>query len=230
MALPLREAFLGTPGDVFGPAIDGATLPKAPYDALVAGEIARVPTILGTNLNEGQSFLKLYGRDPTPKEARNILDALVGMAKTNAVAGRYPIDTSTKQALIDIITDGVFTCGARRAARALRDAGVATYRYQFTYPYSIPAFADLVMTHGFDIPFVFGSGLFGSTFDDAQRAMSDTVQGYWSRFAERGDPNGAGAPAWPPFKADEAHLALAAPPAAGRDLKRDVCDFWDGIY
>jgi para-nitrobenzyl esterase len=230
LALPLREAFLGTPGDVFGPAIDGVTLPKAPYDAIVAGEIAKVPTILGTNLNEGQSFLKLYGRDPTPKEARNILGALVGAAKTDAVANRYPIDTTTKQALVDIITDGVFTCGARRAARALRGAGVTTYRYQFAYPYSPQAFPDLVTTHGFEIPFVFGYGLFGSTFNEAQLAVVDTVQGYWSRFAKTGEPNGGGARAWPVFGADDAYLSIDAPPVAGKDLKKDVCDFWDGIY
>lgn len=229
-ALPLRQAFLGMPGDVFGPAIDGVTLPKAPYDALVAGELTKVPVILGTNLNEGQSFLKLYGKDPTPAEARAILDTLVGTAKTDAVAGRYPVDTATKQALTDIITDGVFTCGARRAARALRGAGVTTYRYQFTYPYAFAAFPDLIATHGYEIPFIFGNGLFGVALDDAQLAVADSVRGYWSHFAKTSDPNGGGAPTWPVFGADEAYLALDAPPVAGKDLKKDVCDFWDGIY
>ena len=225
MALPLRQAFLGMPGDVFGPAIDGVTLPKAPYDALVAGEIAKVPTILGTNLNEGQSFLKLYGKDPTPTEARAILDTLVGKTKTDAVAARYPIDTSTKQAMIDVITDGVFTCGARRAARALRDAGVTTFRYQFTYPYSFGGFSDLVASHGFEIPFVFGNGLFGTSLNDEQLGVFDTMEGYWSRFAATGQPNASGATTWPSFGADEGYLAINAPPVAGKDLKREVCDF-----
>ncbi len=229
-ALPLREAFLGMPGDVFGPAIDGVTLPKAPYDAIAAGEISKVPVILGTNVNEGQSFLKLYGRDPTPAEARSILETLVGKAKADAVAGKYPVDTATKTALTDIITDGVFTCGTRRAARALRNAGVKTWRYQFTYPYALFAFPELVATHGFEIPFVFGYGLFGSSLSDADLEVVASVQGYWSRFGKSGDPNGAGAPAWPAFGPDDAYLALDAPPVAKADLKKETCDFWDGIY
>ena len=32
------------------------------------------------------------------------------------------------------------------------------------------------------------------------RELTATLLGYWQRFAEGGDPNGAGAPAWPAWQ------------------------------
>jgi carboxylesterase type B len=55
-------------------------------------------------------------------------------------------------------------------------------------------------------------------------------QGYWSRLALAGDPNGEGAPDWPAFTAaSDAHLVLGDTVSASTGLGADHCDFWDTI-
>ena len=66
-------------------------------------------------------------------------------------------------------------------------------------------------------------------FTADQQALADTMVGYWTRFAKRGDPNDSQAPAWPGYDATrDTHLSLA--PAAvqtttgfGADHR---CSFW----
>nr|MBA3458233.1 carboxylesterase family protein [Deltaproteobacteria bacterium] len=54
------------------------------------------------------------------------------------------------------------------------------------------------------------------------------VQGYWTRFAATGDPNGDGAAEWPTYTG-ERHMVLDALPTAGTAYKAAACDFWDAV-
>ena len=59
-------------------------------------------------------------------------------------------------------------------------------------------------------------------FTDADRAASDQIQAYWTRFAATGDPNGGGLAPWPragsgqylAFTADGPTVKAALQPAA----------------
>jgi para-nitrobenzyl esterase len=58
------------------------------------------------------------------------------------------------------------------------------------------------------------------------------MQGYWTRFAEAGDPNGEGALEWPDYEASSAeHLvfALPLPLETGSALRSHYCDVLDGV-
>jgi para-nitrobenzyl esterase len=76
------------------------------------------------------------------------------------------------------------------------------------------------------------------TFTADDEAMSDAVQGYWTRFAANGDPNGAGATYWPsymPGDSGEQYLRLDwANGTSGIQVldhwRMSQCDYWDSTY
>jgi para-nitrobenzyl esterase len=233
-ALPLRKALFGATGDLFVPVADGTTLPKPPLDAMVAGEATKVPTLLGTNLNEGQLFLTLWGSPPpTSTEVRDTLGVLFDAANVDAIAAQYPVDADAPNAFVDLITDAVFVCPARKMARALATAGAPTYLYQVTYPLTIAAFPGLVMAHGFELPLVFRNGYIGAQLSDADVAMADVVDAYWFSLATSGDPNATRAPSsieWPAYStANDTNVVLDTTTSTNAGLKSAKCDFWDTI-
>jgi para-nitrobenzyl esterase len=85
-------------------------------------------------------------------------------------------------------------------------------------------------------PTVNANFLYTFTTDDAR--LSDAVQGYWTRFAATGDPNGAGATCWPsyvPSDSGEKYLRLDyANGMSGIDVldhwRMSECDYWDSTY
>lgn len=199
LALPGRKVSIG-PGDLFGPVVDGITLPKVPIAALRAGEQRKVPVVLGSNLNEGQIFGRQWGEvTPTGDELRAIVKDVIGATtKVEDVATRYGFDGDGRAALVKMLDD-VFPCSARQAARALSASGTAAYLYRFVYPYSIPALVGVVTSHAFEIPFLFRTGFVGANLNDEQLPMADVFDGYWLSFPS-GDPNAtrlAGTAAWP---------------------------------
>jgi para-nitrobenzyl esterase len=56
--------------------------------------------------------------------------------------------------------------------------------------------------HGAELKFL--SGVFRKSFwgemDDEDRKLTETVSGYWTRFAATGDPNGTSTPHWPAYE------------------------------
>jgi para-nitrobenzyl esterase len=233
-ALPTREAEFGATGDTFGPVVDGTVLPMIPLDAIKAGAFAKVPTILGTNVNEGDLFIYLWTVDmnapPSAADVRASLAVLFSASQVDQIAAKYGVDADAPTAFAHIITDGVFACPTRRTARALSAASAPAFLYQFTYPYLVPALNGVVMGHSFEIPFVFRNGFLGTQMSDADLALADQVDGYWYRFMQAGDPNGEGATPWPAYaEASDTNLVFDSTITTNTGLKKDACDFWDSV-
>ena len=56
------------------------------------------------------------------------------------------------------------------------------------------------------------------------------MRGYWSTMAASGSPAAQEMVAWPEYAtAAETNLVLDLKLSTGTDLKKAVCDFWDGI-
>ncbi len=69
---------------------------------------------------------------------------------------------------------------------------------------------------------------FGSYVASAgELQLSDAIDGYWSRFAATGDPDGAGAVTWPLYDAAaDTVLLLDDVQAAANGVRTAQCDFW----
>jgi para-nitrobenzyl esterase len=60
--------------------------------------------------------------------------------------------------------------------------------------------------------------------------VSAAFNGYFSRLAASGDPNGGDALLWPAYDAAlESHLAIAVPLATGAGYRAAECDFLESL-
>jgi para-nitrobenzyl esterase len=110
--------------------------------------------------------------------------------------------------------------GARSLAATLAGQGVPVYAYRFSYVAG--SIGEPGAQHATDIPFFFDTAAikYGDKTTARDRAMGRAVSAYLVNFAKRGDPNGAGLPAWPRYARalDEImDFAVDARPVARKD-------------
>jgi para-nitrobenzyl esterase len=248
-ALPMPPGIVFGAGAIALPFLDGVTLAEQPPQALAAGRLARVPVLLGTTRNEGSMFvvgLGVVGLTEADYAAQvtELIAPADPMGKGDpfgiyypaldpaAVLAAYPAAafSSPAEALSELLTDGLFVCPTRAAARAITAAGQSAYLYQFTYG---PAYYKAIdpfyrVAHGAELPFVFGNHPLGISLTGAEKDLAAQVMGYWTRFARAGEPNGEQAVLWPAYDVtDELHQVLDVTPGTTHALKKDKCDFWD---
>lgn len=184
--------------------VDGEFLVEPPTASLLAGRVAKVPVIIGSNADESTVLVRnLKVRTATD------LDSAIRRSYPAPFAERalaaYPPPEGTVgpvRAYRLLWTDDVFTATARETARALSKAGVPVYRYYYTRVANGTTGLALGAFHASEIPFVFGvrgmtSPLWGTTAYDT--TLTVAMSGAWARFAARGDPNGEGLAVWPRF-------------------------------
>ena len=222
----ITPASLGLRGVNFQPNIDGYVLPEAPGAAFAAGRInALAGYLAGTNLDEATIFTRstVIETEADYEAAVNrLLPALASNALALYPASAYP---TPKDAYDALFTEVIFTCPTRGQLRAQAARGTTAYLYQLTRPTGFGTISGLGVYHGSELPFVFGNLSVRSGMSADDRAFSDQLIGYWTRFAATGNPNGSGAATWSPHTAaTDAHLELgtAIEPSVG--LVREHCD------
>ena len=222
----------GATGYRYQLAVDGYALLEAPMTTIAAGHQRHVPVVIGNNRDEMSYFFP-----PTPANAamtdaqyRALVTTQFGAAGGATILAAYPsaMFPSPYFAYVDMLSDAVFICPARRIARALAGAmSEPVRRYLFTH--SEPGIAAAYgAAHAFELSYVFHNLPTGATAD--QTALADTVAGYWLRFAATGDPNGGGATTWPTYAAAaDPYLTLDSTPAAAAGYHALRCDAWDRL-
>ncbi|WP_437475858.1 carboxylesterase family protein [Sorangium sp. So ce1014] len=233
-ALVASEKFLVGEGPTWFPVIDGWNLPDWPGKLLEAGSFEKVPTILGSNADEGSLFVALWGETATVADDAEFAAFAETFAPGHgeAVVALYPSETygSAQAAATAALGDAMFVCPTRRAARAIASAGVATYLYRFTHAPQGSLLGDLGSFHSAEIRYVFGNPgqLVPAPLTEDELGMSQAIMGYWSRHAESGDPNGGDAVEWPNYDAEtDENIVLAMSLSQEAGLKKDLCDAWD---
>ena len=89
----------------------------------------------------------------------------------------------------------IFTCGTRRAGRALVENGHEVYHYQWNHQFAawknVSACDNLLFLcgdyHASELPFVWQKHL--HALEKKDRDMTAIVGTYWTNFAKHGDPN-----------------------------------------
>ncbi|KAJ3612000.1 hypothetical protein NHX12_020279 [Muraenolepis orangiensis] len=156
-------------------------------------------------------------------------------------------DPDRRGMLAQIVTDYIFLCPARRAARALKESPV--WMYVFDHVASDPLVWSGVTScyrhvcHGAELPFLFGSApVAGFTVTPEEELLTDHMLCYWGAFTRHGEPSPApspgpapscgAAPAWPRYDSRRLMMNLTTPSHAHTGRRDAVCDFWDklGLY
>lgn len=171
------------------PFIDGKVVVASPGTPFLRQREMKIPLLIGGNSNEATLFpgAEAAGR----KEMGEAYDKLLAgyVAAQQGHAGSSPGTKLAEDALMVLPS---FSIAALHAA-----AGGAAYIYGFDQvPGNLRA-TSAGTPHGGELEYLFGNPDEGSVWDDADRKLSHTVQGYWLRFVRAGDPNGGGDPAWP---------------------------------
>ncbi len=222
--------------DARGLSVDGYVLKESPATVFRAGREARIPLLLGTNVQEivpaEQSAAEVRQQIEArlPRADAEALEGLYGLAKGGsgearaAGASRALGDASARWA-----TDESFRCPARAVARLHSTHDAPTWQYQFEPG---PPWQEAA-THSSELFFLFHSfhaqhgeqGEWTPTDEEA----ADLIERLWTNFAKTGDPNKpeqADPPVrWPQFTQErEGYLALTSQgPVAGERLEEAAC-------
>jgi para-nitrobenzyl esterase len=213
-----------TVGRPLRPIVDGWSVPRDEVGAFRSGEFSALPAIVGGNADEGAYFAAGVPVG-TPEQLRAYLEQNFG-ADAGAAWGHYGATTAgdAVRAAREAFGDAQFSYGARSLAREIARRQPRTFRYVFTYAGTHTADPP---THADEIAYVFGSG----DFDARDRAVSDAMLAAWIAFAATGDPNGPGAPAWPPFEEHrDNYLEFGPELRTGTHWRSGALDFIERFY
>jgi para-nitrobenzyl esterase len=192
----IQAAAAGSQG-IGWPIVDGHIIPDDQYKLYQAKRFNDTPILVGYNSDEGLSF----GVPATPDAYRQATRQRYGPYADRLIAA-YPAgaDRVAKTAR-DLTRDAAFGWQTWSWARLQAKQGKnKAYLYYFDqhpdYPADSPQ-AGHGSAHGSEIVYVFQHLRPNATPSDA--AISERVATYWTNFAKKGDPNGAGVPAWPAY-------------------------------
>ena len=183
------------------PTVDGWVLPEQPAVIFREGRQARVPVIIGSTNDEMASLYNPPDDPTTLASYRTWLKQNSFFVNSEDIFRLYPAssDAEVPTAFMTMGTD-VAAAGAYFLVREMAQTGQKAYLYYFTYP-SKGKMVGHGAVHSAELKFL--SGVFRKSFwgemDDEDRKLTETVSGYWTRFAATGDPNGPGAPHWPAY-------------------------------
>jgi para-nitrobenzyl esterase len=189
----------------FWPVFDGDVLPGDQYELYQATRFNDTPVLIGTNSDEGALFA-------IPGMNRAMFEGMIrgGYGKhADAILSvyRHATDAEAVKSGKDVFRDSTFAWHTWTWAMLQTQKGKSkafVYYFDHRTPQS-PEGAN----HGSEIGYVFrnlggpNAGLLGPVTPRPEDvAMSDLMSTYWVNFAKTGDPNAAGLPAWPAFRAD----------------------------
>jgi para-nitrobenzyl esterase len=214
----------------FGPMVDEDFFPKQPRALFDAGEINKVPYILGSNTDEGTLFtlgLTSVNSEETYKAALMMRFPMTA----DVVYAKYPPSNFMKEmnpylaALARAFGDSALVCSTWDSAVRAAKAGAPVWMYNFDIPANV---AGLGATHGSELVYVFGTS---PNLSPEQQKISDLMQEYWTNLAKLADPNMAPLATWPKFsEASDKRINFSLDPSVVENFRTEECKFWRTQY
>jgi para-nitrobenzyl esterase len=231
LAHPVVIDVAGATEHTFQLNVDGYVLPKAPLEAIAAGEHNAVPLVVGANSEETGRFVEKMSEEEYVAQVNATFGELAGPILAAYPSASYP---SPRAAYVAITSDVKFICPARTIARtAAASQSAPVRRYFFTHALENAGAVGKALgaTHGLELAFVFHHlTVQGYVPSDEEEALALAMGGYWARLGATGDPNGEGAVSWPVYESvADTFLGLDVPIAAGAGIRTPECDFWDAL-
>uniref|UniRef100_A0A8C7I4E7 Si:ch73-89b15.3 n=1 Tax=Oncorhynchus kisutch TaxID=8019 RepID=A0A8C7I4E7_ONCKI len=241
--------------ETWGPYVDGELIKEQAVTAFQKGHWQKEkPVLLGTTSEEGVIFV--YGVFTKPVSAVECTVYTAAIFKQHAlrILHKYlPLykDIDRRDMLAQIVTDYVFLCPSRKAARAGTKVGSAVWMYVFDHVisdhsvWSGLSFCYEHVCHGAELPFLFNTASMANfTLAPPERLLSNRMLCYWGTFAHTGDPASRmqqsgfcrqqRLPAWPRYSDTSSWLVMnfTVRSHAQVGTRDHICDFWDklGIY
>jgi para-nitrobenzyl esterase len=179
------------------PNVDGWMLPEQVYSIFSKGKQNDVPTLIGSNADEGTAFTPAN----TKAEGFKTLAKSRFGDQADEFLAVYPAG-SDEQAHVSAAAstrDQTFGWEMRTWARLQARTGKSkVYLYYFS---RVPPGAigkKLGAYHASEIRYVFNN-MQNVQAEDYDRDLANTMSNYWVHFATKGDPNGKSVPKWPNY-------------------------------
>lgn len=189
--------------------IDGFALTQSPYDAYRKGEQNHVALMLGSNSDEGRTFIA--GRTVIVENFTQELEGDFPAILVQSINPRPGVtDSQARDSAAAFERDMRFRWDMWTWARLGANAGqnkVFFYQFARVPPYrATDKYFGWGASHGMEMQYVFDH-LDQEQLDwTAQdRRLASDMSAYWTNFAKSGDPNGRGLPVWPQFSVSGHH-------------------------
>jgi para-nitrobenzyl esterase len=212
-ALPtevISHASVKAPGEamrLYTPVLDGAAIPRHPFEPDASPLNADVPVLIGTNKDESTLFMFSHPRfgsfteEDVAKQAKQAAgdraEALVA-----ALKAAYPDYSDTHLMAAVQTATGMWAGSLKLAERKAAQDAAPVWMYMLAWETPV-AKGRLRCPHALEIPLVFDNVERARNFvgrGEEPQVVADQMSAAWLAFARNGDPNAPGLPSWAPYE------------------------------